>query len=57
VAQIVTTVVVVSLVLTVVGLLMDRRSGLRQGKGSTASGAGEGRLDRTTEVVPIEAAE
>ncbi|MFM7145676.1 MAG: hypothetical protein ACKOW5_05000, partial [Actinomycetales bacterium] len=57
VAQIVTTVVVVSLVLTVVGLLMDRRSGLRQGKGSTTSGAGEGRLDRTTEVVPIEAAE
>lgn len=49
VAQIVTTVVAVSLVLTVVGLFMDRRSGQRQGKGAHGRGA--------TEVVPIEAAE
>lgn len=49
VAQIVTTVVAVSLVLTVVGLFMDRRSGQRQGNGAHGRGA--------TEVVPIEAAE
>jgi len=45
----VTTVVGVSLVLTVVGLFMDRRSGLKEGNGPGARS--------TSEVVPIEAAE
>lgn len=49
VAQIVTTVVGVSLVLTVVGLFMDRRSGLKEGNGPGTRS--------TSEVVPIEAAE